>query len=126
MSWLKKAVFDAMRPLLLAPRQAQQPRQVEFDDQSRLRLDCGYIRMIFESESAGATAIKLGGEVPVDDTARAVLLDFRPACELWRLPCGRVIPGESPVAAATRETWEGNCADSCRLTPESAKLRLLA
>jgi ADP-ribose pyrophosphatase YjhB (NUDIX family) len=62
--------------------------------------------MIFESESASATAIKLGVAVLVEDSAGGLLLDLRRDCALWGLPGGRVEIGESVERAALRETRE--------------------
>jgi ADP-ribose pyrophosphatase YjhB (NUDIX family) len=62
--------------------------------------------MIFEPESASATAIKLGVAVLVEDAAGALLLDLRRDCELWGFPGGRVETGESVEQAAIRETRE--------------------
>jgi ADP-ribose pyrophosphatase YjhB (NUDIX family) len=62
--------------------------------------------MIFEPESASATAIKLGVAVLVEDAAGTVLLDLRRGCELWCLPGGRDEAGESIEQAAFREPRE--------------------
>jgi hypothetical protein len=45
--------------------------------------------MIFEAQSASATAVKLGVEVLVEDAAGTRLRSLRRECELWGGPVGR-------------------------------------
>ena len=47
-------------------------------------------RMIFEPESASATAIKLGVGALVEGAAEVLLLDLRRGCEPWRLRGGNL------------------------------------
>jgi hypothetical protein len=44
--------------------------------------------MIFESETASATAVKPGVAVLAEDAAGVLLLDLRRDCALWSLPGG--------------------------------------
>ena len=64
-------------------------RAVALDARSRLPLDSVRFCMIFEPESASATAVKPGVAVLVEDAAGTLLLGLRRDCELWGLPGGR-------------------------------------
>lgn len=88
-------------------------RGVSLDAQSRPLLDSAIVRMIFESESASATAIKLGVAVLVEDTARALLLDLRRDCGLWRFPGSRVETGQSLAEHAICESREETGLEVC-------------